>query len=196
MSAISRHHVSVLKQAIQRRIELFGPAGLRSFVRQNMKMTFTRTSNNYVVHELLKPEDRITPCDTAPLDSSARMNFAEMNVMHYSELRGSDIRASSDGLWRKITYGKGRMSTIQVDAGPILHRGNDHGLIINYHALTGEGHSRSLYRVCLHRITASSQETCYPRRHLRPFCDRAIVLQPISVTAYSRSYRFAYLATC
>jgi ribonuclease Z len=76
------------------------------------------------VHELLKPEDQITPCDTAPLDSSARMNFAEMNVMHYSELRGSDVRASSDGLWREITYGKGRMSTIKVDAGPILHRGN------------------------------------------------------------------------
>ncbi len=188
--------MTVLKRAIQRRVELFGPAGLRSFVRQNMKMTFTRTSNSYVVHELLKPEDQITPCDTAPLDSPARMNFAEMNVMHYSELRGSDICASSDGLWRGITYGKGRMSTIQVDAGPILHRGNRLWFNNKLSRTYGGAHSRSLYRLCLHRITASSQETCYPRRHLRPFCNRAVVLQPISFTAYSRSYRFAYLATC
>ncbi|KAJ3504876.1 hypothetical protein NLJ89_g7713 [Agrocybe chaxingu] len=42
--------------------------------------------------------------------------------MHSSEVAGSDIRASPDGLWRAITQGRGRMSEIVVDAGPILHR--------------------------------------------------------------------------
>lgn len=106
-------------------VELFGPAGLRSFVRQNMKMTLTRTSGSYTVHELLRADDQITPCDNAALDSPARMDYKEMNVMHYSEFKGSDILASDDGLWRKITYGRGWTSAIQVDAGPILHRGDE-----------------------------------------------------------------------
>lgn len=83
-------------------------------------MTFTRTSDKYVVHELLTAEDTITPCDLP----SSNFTISEPNVMHSSEVAGLDIAASpEDGLWRAVTYGKGIMSEIVVDVGPVLHRG-------------------------------------------------------------------------
>jgi ribonuclease Z len=83
-------------------------------------MTLTRTSDKYVVHELLTAEDTITPCDL-PLSNST---ISEPSVMHSSEVAGLDIRSSpGDGLWRAVTYGKGTMSEVVVDVGPVLHRG-------------------------------------------------------------------------
>ena len=83
-------------------------------------MTFTCTLDKYVVHELLTEEDTITPCDL-PLSNST---ISDLTVMHSSEVAGLNIRSSpEDGLWRAITYGKGAMSEIVVDAGPVLHRG-------------------------------------------------------------------------
>ncbi|KAF8906066.1 beta-lactamase-like protein, partial [Gymnopilus junonius] len=106
------------------RIELFGPAGLRLFVRQIMKMTLTKTADKYVVHELLGPEDAVTPCDPPPVVDGPipTWNIAESHVLHVSELPGRDIRATPDGLWRAVAHGGGQMSQIVVDAGPILHR--------------------------------------------------------------------------
>ena len=83
-------------------------------------MTLTRTSDKYVVHELLTAEDTITPCD----HPSSNSTISEPNVMHSSEVVGLDIMPSpEDGLWRAVTYGKGTMSEIVVDVGPVLHRG-------------------------------------------------------------------------
>ncbi|KAF4611834.1 hypothetical protein D9613_004287 [Agrocybe pediades] len=114
------------------RIEIFGPAGLRLFIRQIMKMTFTRTADKYVVHELLTSTDPITPCEPRPAASTdpnthspIDFHIAEPNIMHASELRGRDIRPfedGGDGCWHRITEGKGYYSTISVSAGPILHR--------------------------------------------------------------------------
>jgi ribonuclease Z len=91
-------------------------------VRQIMKMTLTRTSDNYVVHELLTAEDTATPCDPSPINSAS--SIAEPNMLHCNEVAGHDIRASPDGLWRAIAQGNGKISKIVVDAGPIHHRGN------------------------------------------------------------------------
>ncbi|KAF7295133.1 Protein kinase domain-containing protein [Mycena indigotica] len=44
----------------QPKIEIFGPAGLRFFVRSILKMTLTRTLDKYVVHELLRADDTPT----------------------------------------------------------------------------------------------------------------------------------------
>jgi len=54
--------------------------------------------------------------------------------MHCSERAGSNIRASEDGLWRAVAQGRGRMSNIVVDAGPILHRGTFIYLLISAHS--------------------------------------------------------------
>jgi ribonuclease Z len=70
-------------------------------------MTYTRTADRYVVHELLSANDEVTPC-TPP------------EVMHSSECLGKNIRAGvDDGFWRDFVS-KGNVA---VDAGPISHRG-------------------------------------------------------------------------
>ncbi|KAJ7098153.1 beta-lactamase-like protein [Mycena belliarum] len=91
------------------RIEIYGPAGIRTFVRSILNMTLTRTAEKYVVHELLRPEDEPTPCEPP-------------QVLHSSELVGRDIRCSTDGFWRGFTQGRGALGDVVVDAGPILHR--------------------------------------------------------------------------
>lgn len=73
-------------------------------------MTFTRTAETYVCHELLKADDPLTPCEPPEL-------------MHSSEIAGRDIRATNDGLWKSITSGQGTFGPVFMDAGPISHRG-------------------------------------------------------------------------
>ncbi|KAJ7349458.1 beta-lactamase-like protein [Mycena albidolilacea] len=91
------------------KIEIYGPAGIRTFVRSIMTMTLTHTADKYVVHELLRPDDVPTPCDPP-------------EVMHANEVIGRDIRCDEDGFWKEITRGKGTLGDVLVDAGPILHR--------------------------------------------------------------------------
>ncbi|KAF9050723.1 Metallo-hydrolase/oxidoreductase [Hymenopellis radicata] len=85
-------------------IEIYGPAGIRNFVRMNMKMTFSKSADKYVVHELLSPSDAVTGCAD--------------DERHQSEAPGTDIRADETGFWR--SFASGQLST--VDAGPICHR--------------------------------------------------------------------------
>ncbi|KAJ6546437.1 beta-lactamase-like protein [Mycena vulgaris] len=91
------------------RIEIYGPAGIRTFIRSILNMTLTRTAEKYVVHELLREDDASTPCEPP-------------EVLHSSELVGRDIRCSEDGFWRGFTKGTGALGEVVVDAGPILHR--------------------------------------------------------------------------
>ncbi|KIK63869.1 hypothetical protein GYMLUDRAFT_222288 [Collybiopsis luxurians FD-317 M1] len=90
-------------------IEIYGPAGIRNFVRSILNMTFTRMADKYVVHELLAPTDQVTSCDP--------------KVMHSNEVPGQDILCSpEDGSWRSITQQQGVFGPVAVDAGPIAHR--------------------------------------------------------------------------
>ncbi|EKM82945.1 hypothetical protein AGABI1DRAFT_125422 [Agaricus bisporus var. burnettii JB137-S8] len=108
-------------------IQIYGPSGLRSFLRQNLKMTFTRCENTYVVHELLCKDDPVIPCNP-PVDEHDPMSgsdFKDWDVLHCSEVPGRDIRADNQGLWRDIapdTHSR-RATQIQIHASPILHRG-------------------------------------------------------------------------
>lgn len=136
-----------------------------------MKMTLTRTSDTYVVHELLTTGDSITPCDLPPASDRALSNMytLQSNILHPNEIAGLDIRASPDGFWRGITQGKGVKSPIIVDAGAILHRGKlafSHScyMLIAYIHL-----SRSLCRIYLYRSELSFQKARYSWRYLRPF---------------------------
>ncbi|KXN87748.1 Zinc phosphodiesterase ELAC protein 1 [Leucoagaricus sp. SymC.cos] len=107
-------------------IHIFGPCGLRSFIRQNLKLTFTRCDDTYVVHELLKSDDSITPCNPPPdeHDPASGSSYKDWNILHCNELPGRDILADEQGLWRNITsqiYAR-RSTTVSIHAGPILHR--------------------------------------------------------------------------
>lgn len=93
-------------------------------------MTATHTGDHYVVHELLKPHDRITPCKDFPPSEMEHSNssqypgcFQDWDIRHPSEERGRDIHAGEDKFWRGISSGQGRYGDIVVDAGPIYHRG-------------------------------------------------------------------------
>jgi len=95
-------------------------------------MTFTRTSDAYVVHELLRTHDPITPCNP-PFDGddpNASSSYRNWDVLHSSELPGRDILADDQGLWRDVDsqmYSPASRRTIHfsIHAGPILHRGKD-----------------------------------------------------------------------
>ncbi|KAJ3770998.1 beta-lactamase-like protein [Lentinula raphanica] len=98
-------------------IEIYGPAGIRTFVRSILKMTLTRMADKYVVHELLTPTDPVTSC--------------ESDDMHVNEAAGENIVCSTeDGLWRNVTQGKGILGPVVVDAGPIVHRDPCIGYVI------------------------------------------------------------------
>ncbi|KAF8892702.1 beta-lactamase-like protein [Infundibulicybe gibba] len=100
------------------KIEIYGPAGIRSFLRTILKLTLTRTSDNYVVHELLNPLDPITPCDP--------------EILHANECPGRDILSSPDnGFWKSIAQSKGIFGHVIVDAGPISHRDPCIGYVIH-----------------------------------------------------------------
>ncbi|EIN11267.1 hypothetical protein PUNSTDRAFT_98327 [Punctularia strigosozonata HHB-11173 SS5] len=110
-------------------VEIYGPAGLRSFVRQILTVTHTRSADKYVVHELLTPSDPSTPCHPRPLDdddddAAHSHAVASPDVLHSSELPGRDVLCSEDGFWRNIARGRGtfRGGEVRVDAGPIVHR--------------------------------------------------------------------------
>lgn len=91
----------------QPRIELYGPAGLRTFVRSILKMTDTELTERYAVHELLIPSDTPTACG--------------IKEMHVSELPGRDIFCDGSNLWKSLESD----GDIQVDAGPLVHRGTN-----------------------------------------------------------------------
>ncbi|TDL22426.1 hypothetical protein BD410DRAFT_723115 [Rickenella mellea] len=85
-------------------VELYGPAGLRTFVRSILTMTSTSLTERYAVHELLSPTDTPTSCTLSDL--------------HEGETPGRDIVCDEDGLWRGFLDA----GHVQVDAAPIFHR--------------------------------------------------------------------------
>jgi len=103
------------------KVELFGPAGLRAFVRTILKLTSTRSADRYCVHELLAlGEAASTTCDV-------------QEDLHSSEEPGRDIPCGEDGFWRdvvisKMWHGGGKLV---VDAVPIVHRDPCVGYIFN-----------------------------------------------------------------
>lgn len=90
-------------------IDIYGPAGLRRFVRSNLAWTYTRTAESYAVHELLRIGEDVTPC-------------APPEVRHASEAAGRDIFCDGDGFWREIADGGSVRGSVSVHAGPIIHR--------------------------------------------------------------------------
>ncbi|KAG6829665.1 hypothetical protein H0H92_003908 [Tricholoma furcatifolium] len=112
-------------------VEIYGPSGIRNFVRQNMKMTLSKTAHYYVVHELLTKDDPMTPC--LPHDDSINSLYLP-DVMHCNEVVGQDIVCGDDGLWRQFTTSNGFYGDICVDAGPILHRDPCVGYVIREQA--------------------------------------------------------------
>ncbi|CAL1703017.1 unnamed protein product [Somion occarium] len=99
------------------KVEIFGPRGMRNFIRTILTLTHTRSQDKYCVHELLLPGESPS--------ASARSSYPD-DTLHESELPGQDLPCDADGFWRNIClesvrYGGGRVK-VAIDAGPIMHR--------------------------------------------------------------------------
>ena len=98
------------RQALK--VELYGPAGLRAFIRTILNMTDSQCQDQYAVHELLHPgEQPSAPCTPGALRGN--------------ELKGRDIVRGDDGFWRecvKVWSNRARREIV-VDAGQVVHRG-------------------------------------------------------------------------
>lgn len=94
------------------KMQLYGPAGLRAFVRTILNMTDSKCQDKYVVHELLRPgEQPSAPC-LAP-------------AMRDNEMKGRDILCGEDGFWRECVRVRSNRARrdIVVDVGQVIHRG-------------------------------------------------------------------------
>ena len=88
------------------RMQIYGPCGLRKFVRVNLQLTLTQLRGRYAVHELLGPSDEPSiSCET--------------DLLHVNENPGKDIRPDEQGLWRNVVSDR----DWTVHAGPLQHRG-------------------------------------------------------------------------
>ncbi|KAN0107445.1 Beta-lactamase-like protein [Russula decolorans] len=99
------------------RVNLYGPAGLRSFVRTTLSLTRTQTADRYAVHELLTRTDPRTPC--------------EDEALHDHEEPGRDLICDEDGYWRNFAEGRSFRGAVNVCAGPLIHRDPCIGFIIH-----------------------------------------------------------------
>lgn len=125
------------------RIEVFGPRGLRRFLRLQMLLTHTHSQERYAVHELLTADE--APSCPGDIPTYSDRGTTEEDRLLENESPGRDIRCDSQGYWRGIvvktigTYGRGGESPsdeckgigrIVVDAGPIDHRDPCIGYVI------------------------------------------------------------------
>lgn len=97
------------------KIELYGPVGLRAFIRTVLNMTDSQCQDKYVVHELLRPgEQPSAPCTA--------------NEMRPNEAEGRDIVCGQDGFWRGCVeaWSNRARRNIVVDVGQVVHRGMPH----------------------------------------------------------------------
>ena len=93
----------------QPRVNLYGPAGLRTFLRTTLSLTRTKTAERYAVHELLTPANARTSCDVAAL--------------YDNEEPGQDLLCDAGGIWRDFAQGRSMRGSVNVCAGPLVHRG-------------------------------------------------------------------------
>lgn len=100
-------------------MELYGPAGLRAFIRTILNMTDSQCQDKYAVHELLhRGEQPSAPCTPG--------------AMRGNEVEGRDIVCGDDGFWRecvKVSTNRSRGEVV-VDAGKVVHRGKPHSVLI------------------------------------------------------------------
>ncbi|KAG8741777.1 hypothetical protein FRC10_002444 [Ceratobasidium sp. 414] len=88
-----------------KRLDIFGPNGLRELLRTSLRLTHTTLSGKYAVHELLLPGDTPYQCGQSDL--------------HPNEAAGRDLAQSGGGCWTDVENDAGWV----VSAGPIKHRG-------------------------------------------------------------------------
>ncbi|BFZ61475.1 hypothetical protein YB2330_002541 [Saitoella coloradoensis] len=91
-------------------LEIYGPLGLREYIRRALRLTYTNLGGAYRVTELHFPTDQPQP-EGRP---------------HPLELSGKNILPHGDGLWRDFCV----TPNLIVSAGPILHSAPCIGFVV------------------------------------------------------------------
>ncbi|CAE6440872.1 unnamed protein product [Rhizoctonia solani] len=105
MSTLMSSVANPISQPNMKRLDIYGPPGLRELLRTILRISQTSLSGKYAVHELLSAEN-------------IPHSYEPSTIPHSNEIDGEDLRPCSDGYWRKIVEDGDWM----VDAGPIKHR--------------------------------------------------------------------------
>ncbi|EPS94655.1 hypothetical protein FOMPIDRAFT_1169469, partial [Fomitopsis schrenkii] len=137
----TQSQVSVEDRNDPPRIELFGPRGLRRFLRLQMLLTHTHSQERYAVHELLAADE--APSCPGDIPTHSDLGASEEDRLLENESPGKDIRCDSQGYWRGIVVrtiganGHGKSlderrgaGRVVIDAGPIEHRDPCIGYVI------------------------------------------------------------------
>lgn len=109
------------------RVEIYGPKGLREYIRSSLGLTYTHLSDWYIVHELHFPND-------LPSDPSAGVNEKELTV-------GLNIPQDSSGFWRNIatwTHPTHGHIEFTISAGKIHHSVPSIGYVLSESPLPGK----------------------------------------------------------
>ncbi|KAG9124695.1 hypothetical protein FRC07_010585 [Ceratobasidium sp. 392] len=88
-----------------KRLDVYGPRGLRELLRTSLRLTQATLSGKYAVHEFMFPGD-------APYQY-------EQSDLHPNEAAGKDLVQSAAGYWSNFEHD----APWTVSAGPIKHRG-------------------------------------------------------------------------
>ncbi|TCD63720.1 hypothetical protein EIP91_005005 [Steccherinum ochraceum] len=106
------------------KVEIYGPRGIRRFLRSILTVTHSRSADKYAAHELLISEEQ----------PSAPVNGTVQEPLHGSEVPGTDFRPDEEGFWRGVVderMGSGNSNCrVLVDAGPIIHRDPCLGFVV------------------------------------------------------------------
>ncbi|KAF3917198.1 hypothetical protein ABW20_dc0106272 [Dactylellina cionopaga] len=96
--------------------EIYGPEGLREYIRTSLRLTRSMLAGTYVVHELHSSKEGSVPSASQFKDNDSTENRMPM------EFPGYNIFPGVNGLWEDI-LGTTESSNIEwtVSAGPILH---------------------------------------------------------------------------
>ena len=104
-------------------VEVFGPQGLRLYLRASLKLTHARVAAPYVVHELVgvpllaPPGFRPPPPPFKQSETQLERNFLADPDKNFGEQRGGrDIRPDADGAWTLAPRG-----ALAVRAAPMRH---------------------------------------------------------------------------
>jgi ribonuclease Z len=104
--------------AAQEQFEIYGPVGLRRYIRVTLELSRSLLGFSYVVHELVPPDDAVAVAEKLPESGKLWQPKQEASgTLHPNELPGNMIRCDSDNLWHLGTFG-----SLSVVAAPLCHR--------------------------------------------------------------------------
>eukprot|EP00276_Gloeochaete_wittrockiana_P003355 CAMPEP_0184647878 /NCGR_PEP_ID=MMETSP0308-20130426/4903_1 /TAXON_ID=38269 /ORGANISM="Gloeochaete witrockiana, Strain SAG 46.84" /LENGTH=299 /DNA_ID=CAMNT_0027079253 /DNA_START=238 /DNA_END=1137 /DNA_ORIENTATION=+ len=101
-------------------LQIYGPVGLRAFLRATLRLSSSRLMTSYCVHEILPRRP-----DPDAIDSHVASDSLKIDVPHSDEAPGIDLSVSADGCWTLL-----KSDRVTVVAGELRHRVTCYGFVV------------------------------------------------------------------